>query len=188
MSVSTSCGQAAHRGYGREVGCGIEPRKVIHRRGQGRDRGECGLAKHALGCNRCVRFATAVASGHATLATQADATPYLGRTFAGWIAPACGWRTYSITSSAAGSPEKQKVNDDEGCDYATGTEGEHVANVVSGHALACLDCSFDDPFVVPFRHQGLLFAEVDTAPTGAFSGINAIAVRPFLRVRPRNFQ
>ena len=31
---------------------------------------------------------------------QADATPYLGRTSTGWIAPACGWRTYSITSSA----------------------------------------------------------------------------------------
>jgi hypothetical protein len=64
-------------------------------------------------------------------------------------------RRYSITSSAAGSPEKQKINDDEGCDYATGAEGEHVANVVSGHALARLDCSFDDPFVMPFRHQGL---------------------------------
>jgi hypothetical protein len=64
---------------------------------------------------------------------------------------------YSITSSAAGSPEKQKINDDEGCDYATDAEGEHVANVVSGHALACLDFSFDDPFVVPFRHQGLSF-------------------------------
>src|SRR5439155_7599182 len=25
---------------------------------------------------------------------QADATPYLDRTFTGWIAPACGWRTY----------------------------------------------------------------------------------------------
>ena len=24
---------------------------------------------------------------------QADATPYLGRTCTGWIAPACGWRT-----------------------------------------------------------------------------------------------
>ena len=31
---------------------------------------------------------------------QADATPYLGRTYTGWIAPACGWRTHSITSSA----------------------------------------------------------------------------------------
>src|SRR5438132_8827222 len=31
---------------------------------------------------------------------QADATPYLGRTCTGWIAPAFGWRTYSITSSA----------------------------------------------------------------------------------------
>src|SRR5438034_1565069 len=31
---------------------------------------------------------------------QAGATPYLGRTFTGWIAPACGWRTHSITSSA----------------------------------------------------------------------------------------
>jgi len=58
-------------------------------------------------------------------------------------------------TSAAGSPEKQKINDDEGCDYATGAEGEHVANVVSGHALARLDCSFNDPFVVPLRHQGL---------------------------------
>src|SRR5947209_15697200 len=34
---------------------------------------------------------------------QADATPYLDRTFTGWIAPACGWRTYSITSSARAS-------------------------------------------------------------------------------------
>ena len=31
---------------------------------------------------------------------QADATPYLGRTFTGWITPAFGWRTHSITSSA----------------------------------------------------------------------------------------
>jgi hypothetical protein len=31
---------------------------------------------------------------------QADATPYLGRTLTGWIAPALCWRTYSITSSA----------------------------------------------------------------------------------------
>src|SRR6516165_40424 len=36
---------------------------------------------------------------------QADATPYLGRTFTGWIAPACGWRTYSITSSALASTD-----------------------------------------------------------------------------------
>jgi hypothetical protein len=55
---------------------------------------------------------------------------------------------YSIISSAAGSPEKQKINDDEGCDYATGAEGEHVPNVVSSHALACLDWSFDRPIVV----------------------------------------
>jgi hypothetical protein len=27
----------------------------------------------------------------------------LDRTFTGWIAPACGWRTYSITSSARAS-------------------------------------------------------------------------------------
>jgi hypothetical protein len=31
---------------------------------------------------------------------QADDTPYLGRTCTGWIAPACGWRTYSIRWSA----------------------------------------------------------------------------------------
>jgi hypothetical protein len=30
---------------------------------------------------------------------QADATPYLGRTFTGWIAPALIWRTHSITSA-----------------------------------------------------------------------------------------
>src|SRR5438132_13240263 len=35
---------------------------------------------------------------------QADATPYLGRTSTGWIAPACGWRTHSITSSARLAP------------------------------------------------------------------------------------
>ena len=29
---------------------------------------------------------------------------------------------------------------------------------------------------------------IDTAPTGAFPGSNAIAVRPFLYVRPQNFQ
>src|SRR5215813_8616941 len=34
---------------------------------------------------------------------QADATPYLGRTSTGWIAPAYGWRTHSITSSARAS-------------------------------------------------------------------------------------
>src|SRR5262249_39112562 len=34
---------------------------------------------------------------------QAGATPYLGRTFTGWIAPACGWRTHSITSSVRAS-------------------------------------------------------------------------------------
>src|SRR5207302_1258918 len=34
---------------------------------------------------------------------QAGATPYLGRTSTGWIAPACGWRTHSITSSAVAS-------------------------------------------------------------------------------------
>src|SRR6266540_1842715 len=34
---------------------------------------------------------------------QAGAAPYLDRTFTGWIAPACGWRTYSITSSARAS-------------------------------------------------------------------------------------
>jgi hypothetical protein len=31
---------------------------------------------------------------------QADANPYLGRTYTGWIAPARGRRTHSITSSA----------------------------------------------------------------------------------------
>jgi len=36
----------------------------------------------------CVRFATTVASAHATLATKQDATLYLGRTCIGWIAPA----------------------------------------------------------------------------------------------------
>ena len=40
---------------------------------------------------------------------QADATPYLDRTFTGWIAPACGWRTYSITSSARKRREAGRV-------------------------------------------------------------------------------
>jgi hypothetical protein len=46
------------------------------------------------------RFATTVFSDHATLATKRTLLLDLGRTFTGWIAPACGWRTYSITSSA----------------------------------------------------------------------------------------
>jgi hypothetical protein len=54
-------------------------------------------------CNRCVRFATTVASGHATLATKRTLLLNLGRTSTGWIAPACGWRTHSITSSARAS-------------------------------------------------------------------------------------
>ena len=41
---------------------------------------------------------------------QADATPYLGRTFTGRIAPACGWRTYSITSSASSTNESEIVS------------------------------------------------------------------------------
>ena len=39
-------------------------------------------------CSKGVRFAAAVASGHATLATKQDATLYLDRTCTGWIAPA----------------------------------------------------------------------------------------------------
>jgi hypothetical protein len=96
-------------------------------------------------------------------------------------------RRCSITSSAAGSPEKQKINDDEGCHYATDAEGEHVANVVSGHTLPRLDGSFG-PLVVPFRHQDFLVAEIDMAPTGPFPESTFIAARPFLRLRPRNFQ
>src|SRR6266849_2631719 len=40
---------------------------------------------------------------------QAGATPYLGRTSTGWIAPACGWRTHSITSSAIASSPGGKL-------------------------------------------------------------------------------
>jgi CubicO group peptidase (beta-lactamase class C family) len=62
------------------------------------------VAQSHTPCNRCVRFATAVANGHATLATKRRLpltwVPDLGRTRTGWIAPACGWRTYSITWSA----------------------------------------------------------------------------------------
>jgi hypothetical protein len=37
---------------------------------------------------------------------------YLGRTFTGWIAPAFGWRTYSITSSArAGRSSSELIFD-----------------------------------------------------------------------------
>src|SRR5207247_7538835 len=40
---------------------------------------------------------------------QAGATLYLGRTCTGWIAPACGWRTYSITSSPRSSTDAGTV-------------------------------------------------------------------------------
>ena len=55
-------------------------------------------------CNRCVRFATTVASGHATLPTKRT----LLLTWAGLTRldrPACGWRTHSMTSSARASIE-----------------------------------------------------------------------------------
>jgi hypothetical protein len=42
---------------------------------------------------------------------QAGATPYLSRASTGWIAPACGWRTYSITSSVAVSPSTCQQRD-----------------------------------------------------------------------------
>src|SRR5262249_18845333 len=42
---------------------------------------------------------------------QADATPYLGRTSTGWIAPAYGWRTHSITSSARPSVMNSRRSD-----------------------------------------------------------------------------
>src|ERR1700738_4185707 len=42
---------------------------------------------------------------------QADATPYLGRTFTGWIAPALCWRTYSITSSVSASHHSVRLSE-----------------------------------------------------------------------------
>jgi hypothetical protein len=41
---------------------------------------------------------------------QADATPYLDRTFTGWIAPACGWRT--LLDHLVGAAEQQQGNHD----------------------------------------------------------------------------
>jgi len=63
-----------------------------------------------------------------------------------------------------------------------------VPKIVSGHALPRLDCSFDDSFVVLFLHQGLSLLRKTRDRTRTFPGINAIAARPFLGVRPRNFQ
>src|SRR5258705_5321661 len=60
------------------------------------------VAQSHTPCNRCVRFATTVASGHATLATKRT----LLLTWAG-LPPAgshqLAWRTHSITSSARAS-------------------------------------------------------------------------------------
>src|ERR1700758_786961 len=36
---------------------------------------------------------------------QADATPYLGRTSTGWIAPACGWRTPPLHPTVGGGEQ-----------------------------------------------------------------------------------
>src|SRR5262249_53653725 len=71
------------------------------------------MAQSHTPCNRCVRFATTVASGHATLATKRTLLLNLGRTSTGWIAPACGWRTHSITSSAGDlTPRPQSLQVD----------------------------------------------------------------------------
>src|SRR5215467_13340387 len=71
-------------------------------------------------------FATTVASGHATLATKRTLLLNLGRTSTGWIAPACGWRTHSITSSAIAS---------------------NVAGMVSASVIAVLRLSTSSNFV-----------------------------------------
>jgi hypothetical protein len=47
-----------------------------------------------------VRTAHAASIDRRKLASRC-ACNYLGRTCTGWIAPACGWRTHSITSSAS---------------------------------------------------------------------------------------
>src|SRR6202045_5092198 len=88
---------------------GVTPSKLAMRADPDDDR--CGRG----GCRQ-----RAVRSGVSSWATDAVAvlpqpwpfiTPYLGRTCTGWIAPAFGWRTHSITSSGsdvihhAGQPE-----------------------------------------------------------------------------------
>src|SRR6516164_6457102 len=60
--------------------------------------GRCSWHRRRLLRSELFHFAT-VASGHATLATKRTLLLTWGRTFTGWIAPACGWRAYSITSS-----------------------------------------------------------------------------------------
>jgi hypothetical protein len=72
------------------------------------------LGTAVLVIDRCTRWrppaqADRLSSGSAPAAVppryQADATPYLGRTFTGLDRTSFSWRTYSITSSA--SPEGQ---------------------------------------------------------------------------------
>jgi hypothetical protein len=61
---------------------------------------------------------------------QADATPELGRTCTGWIAPACGCRTYSVTSLARAS--------------RVGGNSRRRFSVALGAYLLAGDCAVDD--------------------------------------------
>jgi hypothetical protein len=102
---------------------------------------------------------------------------------------------YSVSSSAADSPKEQKVNDDESCDYATGAEGEHVANVMSGDTLACFGLEFRRSFRAPASGSSLaeitrqlrVCSQISTLVLPRIK-LNAIAVRTFLHAPQRNFQ
>ncbi len=58
------------------------------------------LRNDAFSTRTCNPY-SALPPPHTTLASRRLARPYLGRTSTDWTAPACGWRTYSITSSAS---------------------------------------------------------------------------------------
>jgi len=110
---------------------------------------------------------------------QADATPYLGRTCTGWIAPACGWRTYSITSSARASSAGGTVSPSARLDVVGGsdpqleirtsdTAGDDAGVILQGARNASTEI---DSAYVDFRNfdsdEGAAGTEYSTAMIGA---------------------
>jgi hypothetical protein len=74
-------------------------------------------------------------SSHGKAAAKiAGATPYLGRTSTGWIAPACGWRTHSITSSARASRigDRLRLSPSRAKKGATGGKHDHRSLPAAG--------------------------------------------------------
>jgi len=71
----------------------------------------------------------------------------LGRTFTGWIAPACGWRTYSITGSICRSASIFRTTNDYlfKCRDCKHNGDKDRTCIGDKRAIMCADCAYALP-------------------------------------------